>query len=226
MATNDFIGFANSGSANIASQADYAAAAEQGIGMQPGPASSKLANKVWRQGANMAAVLGEMIADAGYNALDNGDLAALKTALYGGLSARVNAEFSAGTFTPTIRGGTTEGSFTYSSQAGTYIKFNKLCFVEFNVVGKVATVPTGIVYIGGFPFAPSTANQSLLLNLGPTTAGLLSAAPVWIRLGTNPSNSIVWGVNTNTNLITSLTFGSLSVNTEITFRSSGIYRTV
>ena len=77
MPTNDFIGFASSGSANIASQADYAAAAEQGIGMQPGPASSKLANKAWRQGANMAAALGQIASARGFDTLDDGDIATL-----------------------------------------------------------------------------------------------------------------------------------------------------
>ena len=81
MPTNDFIGFASSGSANIASQADYAAAAEQGIGMQPGPASSKLANKAWRQGANMAAALGRIAAARGYDALDDGDLNTLQSSI-------------------------------------------------------------------------------------------------------------------------------------------------
>lgn len=81
MPTNDFIGFASSGSANIMSQADFAAAAEQGIGMQPGPASSKLANKVWRQGANMAAAIGKLLLDQGYNALDDGDIDTLKAFL-------------------------------------------------------------------------------------------------------------------------------------------------
>lgn len=81
MATNDFIGFASSGSANVMSQADYAAAAEQGAGVQPGMASSKLANKIWRQGANMAAALGRIAATRGYDALDNGDLNALQSAI-------------------------------------------------------------------------------------------------------------------------------------------------
>ena len=81
MATNDFIGFASSGNANIMSQADYAAAAEQIDGVQPGPASSALANKIWRQGANMAAALGQMITSQGGDALDNGDIASLKKAL-------------------------------------------------------------------------------------------------------------------------------------------------
>ena len=81
MPTNDFIGFASSGSANVASQADYAAAAEQGIGMQSGPASSKLANKAWRQGANMAAALGRIAVARGFDALDNGDIDALQNSI-------------------------------------------------------------------------------------------------------------------------------------------------
>lgn len=81
MATNDFIGFASAGNANVMSQADYAAAAEQGVGVQPGMASSALANKLWRQGANMAAVIGELIKNHGIDALDNGDLTTLYNAL-------------------------------------------------------------------------------------------------------------------------------------------------
>ena len=81
MPTNDFIGFASAGSANVMSQVDYAAAAEQGNGVQPGMASSKLANKAWRQGANMAAALGRITAARGYDALDNGDLDALQSSV-------------------------------------------------------------------------------------------------------------------------------------------------
>lgn len=81
MATNDFIGFASNGSANVMSQTDFVAAVEQGIGVQPGMASSALANKVWRQGANMAAALGRIAAARGYDALDNGDLNTLQSAI-------------------------------------------------------------------------------------------------------------------------------------------------
>jgi len=88
MATNDFIGFASSGGANVMSQADFAAAHEQFVGVQPGMASSAMANKVWRQGANMAAVIGELIKNHGIDALDNGDLATLYNAL---LSATASA---------------------------------------------------------------------------------------------------------------------------------------
>lgn len=102
MATNDFIGFASSGSANIASQADYAAAAEQSIGMQPGPASSKLANKAWRQGANMAAAIAAVIAEQGYNVLDDGDIATLKAAIIAGFQTRSRTSFSFSPVTTTI----------------------------------------------------------------------------------------------------------------------------
>lgn len=225
MPTNDFIGFAAAGSANVMSQADYAAAAEQTDGVQPGPASSKLANKIWRQGANMAAVLGQMIADAGYNALDNGDLAALKTALYGGLSARIAAEFESGTFTPEFYGGSVAGSFTYTTRAGNYLKIDKLCFVDFSIDAKVVTVPTGYIGVSGFPFAASSANQSILMNLGFSTSGKATLPPVWLRVGSNPNINILEGINLNNGTISNVGFGSIVVGDQLTLRMSGIYRT-
>lgn len=107
MAQNDFIGFASLGSANIMSQADYAAAAEQGAGVQPGMASSKLANKVWRQGANMAAALGEMIKAQGIDALDNGDIATLSSNIVSALL----------TFLLPLSGGTMAGAIISNSTA-------------------------------------------------------------------------------------------------------------
>lgn len=91
MPTNDFIGFASNGSANIMSQADYAAAAEQADGVQPGPASSAFANKIWRQGANMAAAIGAVISSQGYDALDNGDINALKNSILNAFMVRSEA---------------------------------------------------------------------------------------------------------------------------------------
>ena len=225
MATNDFIGFASNGNANIMSQADYAAAAEQGIGMQPGPASSKLINKVLRQGANMAAVLGQMIADAGYNALDNGDLAVLKTALYGGLSARILAAFDAGTFAPGIFGGTVAGDFSYTIRSGNYLKIGALCFVDFSLEASVVTVPTGYIGINGFPFAAASANQSILMNLGFSTNGRATIPPVWLRVGVNPNVNIMNGINISNGTISNVNFGVLSVGDVLTLRMSGIYRT-
>ena len=110
MPTNDFLGFASAGSANIMSQADYAAAAEQTNGVQPGPASSKLANKIWRQGANMAAALGRIAAARGYDTLDNGDLDALQSS--------VDDTISVGTFSR-MYFSQTSGSYT-APRTGVY----------------------------------------------------------------------------------------------------------
>lgn len=98
MPTNDFIGFASSGSANIMSQADFAAAAEQSNGVQPGPASSSMANKIWRQGANMAAALGEIVKAQGLDALDNGDIATLANNLGSAIAGLYNVQ----AITPTL----------------------------------------------------------------------------------------------------------------------------
>lgn len=148
MPTNDFIGFASSGSANIMSQADFAAAAEQTSGVQPGPASSTLANKVWRQGANMAAAIGSFIAARGYNAFDDGDIAALMTSFDSALC-------ETGTWTPVLKGGTTAGAFT-GAFYGDYRKMGKLVFVRFGIAATCTTQPIGTVTLTGLPFTPST----------------------------------------------------------------------
>jgi hypothetical protein len=127
MATNDFIGFASNGNANIASQVDYAAAAEQTSGVQPGPASSKLANKAWRQGCNMAAAIGTITAARGFDALDNGDVEALannvRDALNVGaytqlLFSQTSGSFiapSTGVYRITIKGGGGGGGSAFTS---------------------------------------------------------------------------------------------------------------
>lgn len=83
---NEFIGFALAEDANVKSQTDFRQSDERQTGMQTGPADSALCNKVWRQGANMAAALGNTIASRGYNALDDGDIVTLSKSLRSALS--------------------------------------------------------------------------------------------------------------------------------------------
>lgn len=96
MPTNDFLSWASGGSANIMGQSDYSGSAARTNGVQAGTASSALANKTWRQGANMAAMLGEFIRLHGYDALDDGDVAALETNYEAALTAFTNALIAAG----------------------------------------------------------------------------------------------------------------------------------
>lgn len=225
MATNDFIGFASSGSANIASQADYAAAAEQGIGVQPGPASSKLANKVWRQGANMAAALGGMIAAYNNNAYDNGDIGALQTSLIASLKSLVADAIIKGTFTPTVRGGTTDGSFTYTEQVGNYEFLGDLCYINFSVTVSVVSVPSGYVYIDGLPFIGKSANQSLSLNLTTDINDIYNNSPFALRVSSNSASASLYGSIVGSTGVQATKFGSaVVVGTNFTIRANGLYK--
>jgi hypothetical protein len=75
---------------------------------------------------------------------------AWKTELYDQIDALIN--YSTGTWTVTITGGTVAGTQTYSSQVGTYTKIGRLVFVTATVALTAKTL-TGLVKLGGLPFA-------------------------------------------------------------------------
>ena len=67
----------------------------------------------------------------------------------GGVNTLSN--YTEGTFTPTMTGGTVAGTTTYSAQAGFYRRIGNLVVVQFTVIGTGAT-GTGNVVFGGLPF--------------------------------------------------------------------------
>lgn len=81
---NDFLPFATGGSANVLTQAQYAALISSVIanGFSSGVAQSAQLNKVWRQSSIMAAVLAQFAADySGQNSTDDGTTATLEANL-------------------------------------------------------------------------------------------------------------------------------------------------
>lgn len=90
MPTNDFKAFATGASANVTSQADYEALAALLSGFQSGKASSAQINKALRQSTSMAAVLGQFIAQAGLDALDNGNVSTLLTNFISSLTTNLS----------------------------------------------------------------------------------------------------------------------------------------
>lgn len=227
MATNDFIGFASSGSANIMSQADFAASAERTKGVQPGPASSKLANKIWRQGANMASALGGLIADQGYNALDNGDIVTLKTALKSSLLPET------GTWTPTLLGNTTTGALVVTTANGDYVKIGRLVFVDCQLAVRAKPsyedYPAGIVLVGGLPYnAASTADNFVCNGYGGIDDCCRSLIMAYIQSG----NRIILGKLTNNQRQNAIFSSSVATGANIqlstvdntTLKISGCYR--
>lgn len=150
MPTNDFIGFASSGSANVMSQADFAAAHEQLVGVQPGPATSALANKIWRQGSNMAAALGDLMSAQGYDALDDGDISKLAKNL--SMAVALTIEYNA----------------TYDFKSGSICRYNGDLYVALvdNGPGTSVKNPTD-----------ATAWAKVILTTATTSdAGYMSAA--------------------------------------------------
>lgn len=79
MATNDFKPFATGAGANVLSQADWAALPALLSGFSSGKASSAQVNKAIRQASTIGALVGQFIANAGVDALDNGDVNGLVT---------------------------------------------------------------------------------------------------------------------------------------------------
>lgn len=82
MPTNDFKALAIDPAANVLTQAQYLALVSiLANGMSSGVVPSAQLNKMLRQSSVMAATLGQMIVDAGLDALDNGNIATLEANL-------------------------------------------------------------------------------------------------------------------------------------------------
>ena len=129
--------------------------------------------------------------------------------------------FEYGTFTPTISGGTTPGSFTFASQIGNYIRIKELCYIDFEVGATVATVPTGAVNFGGLPYLGYNALQSVSLYLANFPSAMFSSTPLSLRIYETGAN--IWGIRTNRTL-NYVGFDGPSVGDSVTFRGGGVYR--
>jgi len=133
MPTNDFLPFAVDVNAGVMSQADYAERA--GLGVVPGIADPDFANKAWRQAANMAAAIGQLMSDGGYDARDNGDIASLKNNLSNALS--ISKKYDIVTTNDVSVPSDTDtniSSYTFA-RTGVYIVFYSLSFRSSNSNG-------------------------------------------------------------------------------------------
>lgn len=95
MATNDFKPFATGSGANVMSQADYLALSALLTGFQSGKASSAQVNKAIRQATTIAALVGQFIANANVDALDNGDVDGLVTKFTNALTSNLGLKTAA-----------------------------------------------------------------------------------------------------------------------------------
>ncbi|EJN4493087.1 hypothetical protein NP881_004409, partial [Escherichia coli] len=99
--TNDFKAFATDANANVTSQEEWETLTALKKGFSSGKASSAQVSKALRQPSTMAAVLGQFIANAELDALDDGDVdglvAKLATAITTNLGLKEAAKRDVGT---------------------------------------------------------------------------------------------------------------------------------
>lgn len=107
---NDFLQFAGGGGANVLSQSAYAALTTiLASGYSAGTALSPQLNKTWRQSSAMACAWGGIVDAAGFSALDDGNIANLRTAITNALK----------TICLPLAGGTTTGDVGIGTVTGT-----------------------------------------------------------------------------------------------------------
>ena len=98
-------------------------------------------------------------------------------------------ESMAGTWTPTIKGDTTDPTVTYDAKGtrGRYVKIGSIVQVFCQVTLTAATGGSGYVYIAGLPFAPSNlsaigiGNFSGWTTYGPTWANITTSSRIVFR---------------------------------------------
>lgn len=77
------------------------------------------------------------------------------------------ATIQTGTWTPILAGETTEGSLSYSTRDGNYVKIGRLVLLQCKlVVSAVSTMPTGYALIKGLPYNISSAALLPLRGIG------------------------------------------------------------
>jgi hypothetical protein len=74
-------------------------------------------------------------------------------------------DYEEGTFTPTVTGGSTAGSGTYSSQVGKYVKIGGKVFVEVALAWSAHT-GTGNMFLTGLPFTSAADEAGAGISVG------------------------------------------------------------
>ena len=113
--TNQFVPFGTNDGANVLTPAAWAATPARQAGFQVGIADPAQANTAWRQPSSMASAIGGFIAQQGYDAFDNGDINALRTAFANAVQAYVNGVLPPSLLRYGLDVSTTPGTITVST---------------------------------------------------------------------------------------------------------------
>ncbi len=149
--TNDFKAFATDANANVTSQEEWETLTALKKGFSSGKASSAQVSKALRQPSTMAAVLGQFIANAELDALDDGDVdglvAKLATAITTNLGLGEAAKRNVGTGANQIPD---MGSFMLSASVPGYQKLPSGLIIQWGPIDVPLTSQDTVTY---FPIA-------------------------------------------------------------------------
>jgi hypothetical protein len=163
--TNDFLPYAVGGGANVLTQSAYAALTTLlANGLQSGIVPSNQLNKILRQPTIMAAVVGQLIADAtGQNAVDDGTSATLEKNLASVI--RGYASYSADT------GAANSYVLTLSPVPTAYFTGMMVCFVPAN-----SNTGASGINVNGIGLKDLRKANTVQLNAGDVVAGSVAVA--------------------------------------------------
>lgn len=117
----------------------------------------------------------------------------------GTTTSEVLSDYEEGTWTPTLSGSGTAGSFTFTTQAGSYTKIGRSVTVNFTiVVNSVSVGATGTILIGGLPF---TSNSTSSFRVGGSLSNIsgiqLNGTAPMVELANNNTTFTLYGYNNN-----------------------------
>jgi len=132
------------------------------------------------------------------------------------------AIFPTGTFTPVIKGTTTEGSNSYSVQTGNYTLIGDRCFFDLEIAldgSSGALDSTGVIFIDGIPY--QSDDESCIISVIAIGINLASGETPMLQV--NSSERLVMKKQSNTD---NSNVSNSDVTDDFIIKASGNYRVV
>lgn len=118
--------------------------------------------------------------------------------------------YTAGSWTPVLAGGTTEGEFTHTAQFGRYTRIGNICIFYCRLsINGIVTEPSGAMFIKGLPYTSlnqvncgafiAVGQNSFRKIFGGSMLGSSTKINLWANNTETPSykDSAVWGTSSD-----------------------------
>jgi hypothetical protein len=191
---NELLPFGQAVGSNVMDQAAYDALAQRLTGFVSGTAQSAQLNKVWRQSALAAYVVGQFMSDSGFDALDNGDVATFLARFKSSVRGATPAILTASTALTAAQLGVVQINATGGARTIT------LPAITTNIIGRTVTIRrtdastnqvtiaasgSDLLYIDNSVSATGVASYELIFG-GDFITLVATAALVWVAVAVAP----------------------------------------